>query len=196
MVAFVQLAENISSSILAELNIPLIVVDKTSTVLYANRAFVESADDGGPLEQIEKTLVAKNHSDNIHLHDAIANASSKGERETFMINDAKTAKPQLVSVLPLPGDNGNERETLVMVQKYFAACEVFADRLRKMFRLSPSEIAIAAALVNGTDPERIAELRGAKVTTVRTQIASIMLKTRTRRQGELVALLSRVATLP
>ena len=47
MVAFVQLAENISSSILAELNIPLIVVDKTSTVLYANRAFVESADDGG-----------------------------------------------------------------------------------------------------------------------------------------------------
>jgi hypothetical protein len=37
----------------------------------------------------------------------------------------------------------------------------------------------------GRDVEQIAEMRNAKITTVRTQIAAMLLKTRTRRQGSL-----------
>ena len=74
--------------------------------------------------------------------------------------------------------------------------DFFASTLRQLFRLSTAETAIAAALVSGADIEHIAEMRNAKITTVRTQIAAMLLKTRTRRQGELIALFSRVCSLP
>ena len=188
--------EKIPSSILDKLKIPLFVVDKSSTVLYANPASVSTMGNAGPFETVGNTLVARNQADSANLHLAVANASTKGERETFLINDFASDRMQLVSVLPLNGDDAPERDALVVVPKYDSAEENFANALRQLFRLSPGEVAIAGALVNGTDAEHIAEFRGAKVTTVRTQIAAIMLKTRTRRQGELVALLSRVAGLP
>lgn len=196
MAVTVQTKDRFSRSILAELNIPLFVVDKTAAVLYANAASAAVTGHEGALRNDDKTLAARNHADNIHLHHAIANASLKRERETFTINDFNAARPQFVSVVPFNGEGSQESEALVVVQKCETAGEAFAQALRQLFRLSPSEIAIASALVDGTDAEHIAERRGAKVTTVRTQIAAIMLKTRTRRQGELVAMLSRVASLP
>jgi len=68
--------------------------------------------------------------------------------------------------------------------------------LRQLFRLSAAETDIASELVQGADVEQIAEKRKAKITTVRTQVAAMLLKTRTRRQGELIALFSRLCALP
>jgi DNA-binding CsgD family transcriptional regulator len=85
---------------------------------------------------------------------------------------------------------------VIFVQKSEPKDTTFASSLRQLFRLSAAETDIAAALVSGADVEQIAEMRNAKITTVRTQIAAMLLKTRTRRQGELIALFSRISTLP
>ena len=89
-------------------------------------------------------------------------------------------------------DLADKRAAMVCMQKCVPSDEAFTSALRQMFRLSAAETTIAAALVSGVDVEHIAEMRNAKITTVRTQIAAMLLKTRTRRQGELIALFSRI----
>jgi DNA-binding CsgD family transcriptional regulator len=133
----------------------------------------------------------------LRLRSAIATAVGKGERQTITVNDARNPRPQLVTVTPFRGDEPEAQSlALIFVQKCEPKDAGFASALRQLFRLSGAETDIAAALVLGADVEQIAEMRNAKITTVRTQIAAMLLKTRTRRQGELIALFSRICTLP
>jgi DNA-binding CsgD family transcriptional regulator len=68
--------------------------------------------------------------------------------------------------------------------------------LQRLFRLSPAEARLALCIFRGETPTEIAASSGVKLATVRTQLASIFYKTRTKRQSQLVALLARVAILP
>ncbi|HYC45276.1 MAG TPA: helix-turn-helix transcriptional regulator [Burkholderiales bacterium] len=59
-----------------------------------------------------------------------------------------------------------------------------------LYRFTPAETRLAARLAAGDDPEEIAQQLGVKITTVRSQLASVFAKTGTRRQAQLVRLLS------
>ena len=65
--------------------------------------------------------------------------------------------------------------------------------LRALYGLTPAETEVANGLLMGYSLEEIARLRRVSISTVRTQMKSLLEKTETRRQGELVRLLS---TLP
>ncbi len=65
--------------------------------------------------------------------------------------------------------------------------------LRAMYSLSESETQLAVALINGQTLDAFAEQRGVKMSTARSQLSSLLLKTGTTRQPELVA---RLASLP
>jgi len=67
------------------------------------------------------------------------------------------------------------------------------DVLRTHYKLTPAEIEIANGLLTGYALEEIAALRQVSVSTIRDQVKSILAKTNTGRQTELVALL---VTLP
>lgn len=68
--------------------------------------------------------------------------------------------------------------------------------LRKIFGLTNSEAAIAVELSLGRDIDEIAEMRQVSTGTLRAQLKSIFLKTSTRRQSELVALVLRYSRMP
>jgi len=70
------------------------------------------------------------------------------------------------------------------------------DVLRRMFGLTAAEIKLALKIANGASPNEIAHDLNLCRTTIRSQLASVFEKTGTRRQAQLVALLSRVALLP
>jgi DNA-binding NarL/FixJ family response regulator len=61
-------------------------------------------------------------------------------------------------------------------------------RLRSLYRLTEAEAEIVTALASGLTPAGIASLRRASLSTVRTQIRSVYVKTGACRQAELVAL--------
>lgn len=65
--------------------------------------------------------------------------------------------------------------------------------LQTVFRLTPSEAGIAIGLLSGSALSEIATARGVAVQTARMQLKSALLKTQTRRQAELVALLASLA---
>lgn len=67
-----------------------------------------------------------------------------------------------------------------------------SQRLASVFGLSNAEAALAVDLLEGAQPEDVAAQRGLRISTIRTQMRSIFAKTGTRRQADLVRLLSRL----
>ena len=66
------------------------------------------------------------------------------------------------------------------------------DTLIGAFDLTPAEAALAADLLRGLSVAEAAAARGRSVATVRTHLASLLAKTATTRQSDLVRLLSRL----
>ena len=68
---------------------------------------------------------------------------------------------------------------------------VFHDKvLRELYELTPAEIELANGLMTGFSLEEIAAVREVAIGTVRSQLKSVMAKTGTSRQADLVRLLS------
>jgi DNA-binding CsgD family transcriptional regulator len=194
---FVPANERVTSAILDHIRLSAFLVGSQAEILYANAAGMMALKDAECLRQSDNTLCAVQQTDNVRLRTAIADACSGGQRQTIMLNDVRDPPPSIVAMIPFHGDDSSVRnQAIVFLQKCQPADHAFTSALRQLFRLSAAESTIAAALVSGIDVEHIAEMRNAKITTVRTQIAAMLLKTRTRRQGELTALFSRVCSLP
>ncbi|AVO51059.1 helix-turn-helix transcriptional regulator [Melaminivora suipulveris] len=66
---------------------------------------------------------------------------------------------------------------------------------RQAYHLSPAEAALLLALMRGQTPQDFADARGVRIRTARTQMSTLLLKTRTQRQQELVALVARLMLL-
>ena len=192
----VTVSNAIACAILDEMRVPVFVVSSDVAIRYSNAAGRAELKSGESFKEIEGVLASVHPAENGRLRSAIAIASEKNERQTVTINDGRNPRPQLVTVLPFRVEGAGSDGSLVFVQKCEPKDDAFSGALRQLFRLSAAEIDIAAALVSGGDVEQIAEMRNAKITTVRTQIAAMLLKTRTRRQGELIALFSRICALP
>lgn len=70
-----------------------------------------------------------------------------------------------------------------------------ATLLARLFRLTPTEATLACKLVQGRRLEEIAAEHGVRITTARTQLQALFSKTDTKRQAELVRLLTPVTLL-
>ncbi|HEX3484749.1 MAG TPA: hypothetical protein VHT51_06785 [Micropepsaceae bacterium] len=187
----------IASAIMDQMKLPSFLVEGNGALLYSNNAGAQALKTSDCFKANDDVLSALHPADNARLRAAIAGTCANGERQTIMINDTRNARPTLVTTIPYQDDEPlAHKGAIVFAQRCEPADEAFAGALRQLFRLSGAETAIAAGLVAGADIEQIAEMRHAKITTVRTQIAAMLLKTRTRRQGELIALFSRICSLP
>lgn len=86
-------------------------------------------------------------------------------------------------------------EILVLITSSDGAPMPPAARIARLFGLSVAEADIALALSAGERAEEIAERRGVRLSTVRTQLSAILAKTGTARQAELVRLIGALPRL-
>jgi DNA-binding CsgD family transcriptional regulator len=70
------------------------------------------------------------------------------------------------------------------------------DDVARVFGFSPAESRLAAALVAGRTLSEIAASSGVRITTLRTQLSSILRKTGAKRQVDLIRILSIIPTVP
>jgi DNA-binding CsgD family transcriptional regulator len=70
-----------------------------------------------------------------------------------------------------------------------------AQALQECFDLTCAEVKLAQSLARGLSLEEAARHLNIKMSTARTQLASIFAKTGSQRQGKLIAILSRIAHL-
>ncbi|WP_419899965.1 helix-turn-helix transcriptional regulator [Roseomonas sp. USHLN139] len=78
---------------------------------------------------------------------------------------------------------------LLMVTDPNARPNQLADQVIAMFGVTRAEAEVAASLATGLSVEEVATQRGVRLTTLRSQVQSLLAKTGTNRQGELLRLL-------
>ena len=136
--------------------------------------------------------------DTVRLQSAVARAGCIGrtlpEASDVTLGRA-SPEASTVSVLPVRDradrDLPAPRFVLVLAPGVPARGTVGERELTGVYGFTPAEAALAAGLMAGEALTSIAITRGRSINTVRAQLARIMTKTNTRRQGELISLLSR-----
>jgi DNA-binding CsgD family transcriptional regulator len=176
---------------------PAIAIDRLGFVLEAN-AEAEHLFDGD-LRIINRRLV---------VHDAEAKSGLEKLMDRLRVTpDTATLpcepivvrrrekRPVILRVLPVHG----AAKTPFLGARVILTLTPVEPRpgpnsatLVRAFGLTPAEVRVASIIARGISPEQAAEELGVTRITVRNQLKTIFGKTDTHRQGELVALLSRL----
>jgi DNA-binding NarL/FixJ family response regulator len=172
------------------------VVDAEAHVLVANAA-AEALAAGGALRFLRAldhgsrrlpVLTAIDHADNMALQALIrATAAGRSAGGAVRLRDDGSATVAAALVAPLPrrlspksaGCAGRVAgQALVLLRDLTARpAAPRAELLRDLFGLTRAEAEVARALAGGTSKSAVAAERGSRVTTVRTQVRSILEKT-------------------
>ncbi|HET8997461.1 MAG TPA: helix-turn-helix transcriptional regulator [Acetobacteraceae bacterium] len=183
-------------------HMPVFLVDRGARVLELNSAatdLLRRADS--PLRCVQGQLATIAPRLTARLHESVRSASGvlAGEpvRPPAILQLATADDDRRCSVMVAPvrrGDRLGLRAAplaLVFVSVPRLKPVLDSDGLIRMFGLSAAEASIALGLMEGDSPAEIADRRQVAQETVRSQVKSVLAKTGTRRQGELIALLSR-----
>lgn len=109
-------------------------------------------------------------------------ATSSKDGITSLVNQIVDARP-------------DETSTVILLD-LDAHPEPMPRTLQRLFGFTTAETQLAVELARGYNLLDIARSRRLSRTTIRSHLAALFVKTQTRRQAELVALLGRVAVLP
>ncbi len=169
----------------------LLLVDEV-VATHVNHAAHAELDATHPLELAGGRLRARRPQDAAALSAALQAAARRGLRKLLTLGDA--AQRVSISIVPLSlHDPASGPVTLVMLGKR-QVCEVLSVQgFAQGQGLSAAEARVLAALCRGTPPTEIAVQLGVAISTVRTQIGNIRLKTGA---PSIRALVQQVAALP
>lgn len=177
---------------LDEIDYGLLLLDDHAQVLHINRTARDELDADHPLQLLGPELRARHPRDVAPLHAALDGAVRRGLRKLLTLGEDAAAVG--ISVVPLGtfGQNGRSA-TLVMLGKRRVVGELAVQAFARAHGLTPGETRVLVALCDGLRPARAAALHGVAISTVRSQIGSIRVKTGA---ASIRDLLHKVAALP
>jgi len=175
-----------------------ILLDKTGYLIYMNDAAHNLARASDGLKVRNRRLVPTDPSKLLEFTALVAGCitadsrGSGGYGGALMLARPSCRRPLQVFVSPLrltdPHRSGVR--ALVLATDPSLAVTFPNAILRQLYGLTPAETEVANGLLTGCSPEEIARLRKVSITTIRSQMSSLLAKTRTRRQGDLLLLLA------
>jgi DNA-binding CsgD family transcriptional regulator len=156
---------------------------------HCNRtARLQMGEPDAPLRLQDSEPVAADAAQNILLQAAIRDAAERGRRRLLMLRFQ--ARALAVAVVPVPGDASWDdagAQVMLLLGRRSACPLLTAQSFCCAHGLTPAESSVLDGLLSGLDPRRIAQQHGVALSTVRTQVASILAKTSTRRIQDLTA---------
>ena len=179
---------------LDELDYGVLLLHGDAQILHANHAARSELDEHHPLQLLGHQLRVRRALDVAPLHDALCGAAVRGLRKLLTLGDG--AHRVSVSVVPLPshGEQGRRDPVVLVILGKRQVCEVLSVQgFARGHGLSAAESRVLALLCHGTPPAEIAAQSGVAISTVRTQIGNIRIKTGA---GSIRALVRQVAVLP
>ncbi len=174
-----------ATEVLDLLSVGFVMTNAAARILCVNNAASNYLRASDGLYDNNGVLCAETAADTQMLRDLIRRAVNDGATGTLLIRRSREVRPHAVGVRPCHF-NG-ETVALVAIQDNGQKSQAYVERIRAMFRLAPAEADIVVQLALGADLPEIAASRGVKINTIRTQMASAMVKVGVRRQAELVA---------
>ena len=174
----------------------VVVCDAQGRIMLANAAAEDLARVtraitlGAPRKGIATPIPSESR----RLGALIADAANGGSGGVMRLTGAdSTALIALVTALPrgfAPGRESTQPLALVTLRSTANALSLSATMLRALFGLSPTQAEIALAIFAGNAPERIARDRNIAISTLRTHLAEIFVRTGAENQRDLVRLLA------
>ena len=175
---------------LDEIDYGLMLLDAAQRVAHINQAARAELDAAHPLQLRGAALHTRRPQDATALHDALAAARERGLRRLIEIGDG--ARRTSVAIVPLAAADPNFA-TLLMFGKR-SVCEALSVQgFARCHGLTAAETRVLIELCQGTPPGEIAHELGVAISTVRTQIGNLRLKTGAE---SIRALVRQVAVLP
>lgn len=184
-------------------SIPEAVVglNAAGTAVFENRQAesVFSAKDGIDCQQGKLVFHDKQTSVNFDraLQSVHINEGSRIDTDSrkFVIRRPSNKKPYLATMHPIAKTdelafiNGSQIAALLFIRDPELFIALDTEALQLSFQLSPQELELACALDRGSSLKEIARDRGVAITTVRSQLYSLMDKMRLNKQTDLVRFL-------
>ncbi len=176
---------------------PVFAIDGDSRTLFVNSAGREAIHRSSLLRDVRGRLHFESP-----LHQRMFNAAIK--RATFERKATQAVFPDeglqprwWVTVLPInrkfsSADVSAKTAVMMVLHDATAKLHNVQDFLVQGYGLKPAELRLAEALAVGITPEEFATAAGLQITTIRTQLRSIYAKTGTRRQSDVVRMLTDV----
>lgn len=190
---------SLGTAALEALTLGVVVTDRGGVVLLANPAAEALAQASGALSlgAQGRPLAAAHPPETRRLLALVGETAAGGPGGALLLSRPFGVAAVAASVAPLPRrlrDGLPLGAALLVLRDLGGAPPDLAATLTGLFGLTPAEAGLARALLAGRRPEEIADARGVKLTTVRSQLSQVLHKTGARRQSELAALLERVAS--
>ncbi len=120
------------------------------------------------------------------------NSPSSG---ALQIERANGRPPYKLVVFPLRSAGGAENSALIFIDDPDKKRPGFLRHIREIYGFTHAEAELALGLMSGFSPEDYAEARAVRITTVRTQIRSMMEKSSVSRQIDLITALLQIPTM-
>ncbi len=184
--------------ILDQISHAVVVTDCESRIYFANRvarSFFRKADG----------LLTRNHKLQSLLNDRalaaqIRVAVTEGKVGALSIPRPSKKPPFNLIVSPLTSGAAHfnvlqRPSALIQIANPDHQPLPMTELLASLYKLTPAESRLALRLFEGVTPAEYAEETKISITTVRTQIRSVLDKTHTRRQSELIKLLALLPTV-
>ena len=191
---------SLDRAVLQRINVGVVALREDGKVLFANDAALRigAASDG--LTLTDNGLRATRTADDEKLQQLIAKGlhTVAGPRTVAgqgeLIGRPSGSKPYAVSVFPWDSPEaiyfGKYARTLVLIRDSSAIPVHSEAQIAKLIGLTPAEARLARQLLDGETLQTGAKNIGIAANTARTQLRSIFRKTDTRRQADLVRVLT------
>lgn len=193
-------------SVVADLPFTLFFVDRDMRIHYAN----EHADAlrrraGAPFTSMDGTLRATDEQTDNLLRQLVGRTSDSHRSATSVLQISRPGDDERYFAIARAASRGTQPFqlhdaildpgplTMLVVHGSHEVASLPIEMLWRAFSLTESEARLAEALVNGSTLADFAKIREVSKQTLRNQLVGVMRKTGTRRQSELVSLLTRLA---
>lgn len=188
----VETAPPIVQAILDHLQVGTLVVDVDWHVWFANRAALRECSGACPLQVERGTLCTAGDADRHRVGRAIR--AAQAGRWSLVRLESTAAGPFTFAVVPMwPSELGAIPPALFLFGSSHASYPLAIQLFAEECGLTPAETKVARCLAQGLRPKQIADSNRVLLSTVRTQIGSIRMKTGAR---SIADLMSSLAGLP
>lgn len=182
-----------------------LLLDQAGTVVYYNLPAQRLLGDGDGLNLSPdgKLLASDPRAGNalsVSIRTCLDSTAQHEDGRAALVQVGRPSgkPPLLVCLWPCrAGEAGSDRGPglLVVINDLEQSEHTIQHLLSNLYELTPSEVEVAMHLLQGQSAKEIAEARQVSITTVRTQIRNLLMKTDTQRQSEFIALVFRCLSL-